>query len=580
MKPLRSLLFTTLAGLAGCSVQYDASDGVGPSNTCSDDDQCAGAAVCRSGVCVTTEADLEGLLVEVRPHAAASYGATTSFMFDPSSKFSLVTPAGNTEPFAVGYDLALPALVPIAGASARLGDDFTLPAGCNLPDRSVPARVTFYRVPPYVGLPFTPTAVTTTQTATGYTFDTELPADTYDIYVEPQAIPGCNDGLPFPPVFFPHQTINSGGALVWELSTPGQLTGTITGFSSIIAADWTVDLVEPTRGLPISTDATLTQTKGGFSVTAQISWHDKATPILRLRPPEGSGKPTVYWSLVTGTGGSQDNPVVSFSVADLVTEPVDVGGQILSDGAGSPATLSIQSASLLGTDAQNAAYSVDGLATDDKGAFEVRLPPGKYDVRAFPTDTSLAVTTWSLEVPADVTGCYCGKGFTLEPKRELSGDAATAAGKAVWSASVSLTPSQAASASYWDDTHYLATVSSRASSAVTGQDGGFRLPVDPGGGGSDLVIQPGEGSNFPWFVRPRVVVHDSASLGVLKLTSPAILTGKATDPTGAPVANADVNAWFPVRKPGGKGKVGTVVLIGTVTTDSDGGYTLVLPSQI
>jgi protocatechuate 3,4-dioxygenase beta subunit len=85
-------------------------------------------------------------------------------------------------------------------------------------------------------------------------------------------------------------------------------------------------------------------------------------------------------------------------------------------------------------------------------------------------------------------------------------------------------------------------------------------------------------------VRPRVTVQPAdrvVSFDQLKLPYPAVLSGAITDPNGAPVANADVDAWFAVRDPMAKnGLAGTVVQIAETTTDDQGRYTLILPASI
>ena len=68
---------------AGCGVLADGALANGPVNTCSASRACGGGATCADGRCVATKFDLTGLLVEVRPHANAAFGATTSYLFDP-----------------------------------------------------------------------------------------------------------------------------------------------------------------------------------------------------------------------------------------------------------------------------------------------------------------------------------------------------------------------------------------------------------------------------------------------------------------------------------------------------------------
>jgi protocatechuate 3,4-dioxygenase beta subunit len=70
-------------------------------------------------------------------------------------------------------------------------------------------------------------------------------------------------------------------------------------------------------------------------------------------------------------------------------------------------------------------------------------------------------------------------------------------------------------------------------------------------------------------------------LSTLTLAYPALLSGRLTDPSGTPIADADVDAWLPVIDPASdNGLTGAVIRIATTTTDADGRYTLLLPASI
>jgi hypothetical protein len=74
-------------------------------------------------------------------------------------------------------------------------------------------------------------------------------------------------------------------------------------------------------------------------------------------------------------------------------------------------------------------------------------------------------------------------------------------------------------------------------------------------------------------VRP----HQGPAGGItVTLPNPAFLGGTLLDPEGMPIANAEIDAWFPLR-----GSLsGVAVKIATTSTDAAGAYTLVLPSSI
>jgi hypothetical protein len=571
--------------VAGCSLAQAESVNPGPTNTCASSSTCGGKAACVQGTCVATEYDLDGLLVEVRPHADASFGATTSYLFDPAKAgIALTSKDAGGAPFVARMNPTLPASVSIQQGLVRVSSDTPLEQGCTIgADLAIPASLTFYRVPPFAGLPFDPVSASTDA---GNQIDVDLVPGTYDVYVEPQPIEGCNGGKPYPPAYFPGQSITTTGTMIWDMPVVGKLSGTITGFGDVVPGAWKIELVEPARGLPISANGTITKLDPpaeGYGYTAQIARADKSVPILRLTPADDPGqptKPTGYWSLVSLSGGTQTDPVFDCSVDQLYGMPIKVTLDVVGlDGfTRVPATVTVQSTELKGTDANNAALTIDGQPTDAAGVFSAFLPPGSYDVRVTPVDNNLAIT--QLNFPINESSyCFCGQQFPLQPKVALSGAVKTPDGQRLPNATVSVGPSQAPVVSYWTRTHALSPLTARAVTAETTNDGNFTLYADPAT--ADVVVQPDPSTGYPWLVRPRISPVTDTSLASLDLTSPAILGGIVRDPNGNPVANAEVNAWYAVRDPKGEGgHAGTVVKIATTSTAADGSYTLLLPSSI
>jgi hypothetical protein len=116
----------------------------------------------------------------------------------------------------------------------------------------------------------------------------------------------------------------------------------------------------------------------------------------------------------------------------------------------------------------------------------------------------------------------------------------------------------------------------RSFTTTTDDHGSFLVSFDQEGT-VDVTIRPDSSTNFPWSVFPQVSAV-SALPSIIALTNPAFLGGAVTDPHGTPIANATIDAWFPVRN--ASGLTGTVVKIGTTTTDANGKYTLVLPALV
>lgn len=574
-----SLTLVATLLLTGCALPLDLADPSGLENVCSTADDCGSGAVCVSGACIATKVDLTGMLVEVKPRSNAVFGANTSYLFDPAEA-DIPLLSDNGQPFFARMDPTLPAPVAIREARVRVHPDTPLEQGCSIgADRAIPASVKFYRVSPFAGLVFDSIVAST---GDGNLLDVDLVRGTYNVYVEPLEVPGCNGGRAFPPALRSGVEITKDTTtLLIDLPVVSTLTGVIHEAPEGIFEGWKIDFVEPTRGLPISSNATLTPDgMGGHTVAAQLSWPETDAPILRIAPSSDIIQPTAYWKLLFFQG-TTTTPFIEHSAKDLFAMPVTVSGNVLgTDGfTRIRASLSIRSTELQGTNKQNAAYAIENVETDENGVFSLLVPPGQYDFRALPVDNGLAITDKTLVRISPGTDCFCGLTFDLARKLTISGAVKTPTGARLAGAKVSIEPAGLPPTDYWTSTHTPTPIVAREVSAVSTSDGNFSLLADAGI--ADLVIEAAEGSGFPRLVRPNLKLSVDAQLASLEITPPAILSGNVRDPNGAAVANAEINAWFPVRQMDRKGAYTSVsVKIATTSTDENGNYTLVLPSSI
>ncbi len=582
------------AALSACAINYD--DGLTsltPANTCASDADCAANASCSGGSCIGTHVDLSDLIVQVRPNAGASYGASTSFVIPVNRSFAGVKDAA----FDVNYPIDLPAPVTIKAGTVHLDYASTCYGDAKT---SVPATITFDRASTLAGFrsdSYTVTAAKKSDTSSKYEFDASLLPGKYSVYIQPEIVdPSCDD--PPPPVFYPSQEIGAAtDGTDWTVIKPTKLTGNIESPDGGDLTGWRLDIVEPSGGRVISTTQTLKQGMVAFAVNVSLSfvWNDRSvSPYIRLRPPAGEARPSVYWGLVESLG-SQSNAEVHLSLANLHIDPREVEIQVQDpENKGVFSSVQIQSVKLSGDVQMNSAYAVDVPQTDLQGVFKLRLPPGTYQFRATPLgDPTLATGDMDLVVPAlepTVSGdpCFCGRVLPVAKKVTVTGDVVTPMLAPLSGATISLNPSQPNAVNFWKrvvnavDPRPLAP---RSEISATDETGAFGFRVDPGP--SDLTVIPADQSGFPWLVRARVQVQASSGAQLANLTLPntALLRGTVTNPATAadtlptPAANVVVEGWLPVQNADGSPPT-TVIQIGATTTDENGRYTLYLPTSI
>jgi hypothetical protein len=571
----RSIQLLSLAaflGVAGCSIPFADSQLVAQ-NECSADSDCEEGSYCAvlgdESACVASSVDLEGLLFEVRP--APGNGKI-------NSSPALITPG----PFSAGdgsqvitLDLQVPSYVDVSPGSVFL------PCADGEP---VPARVTFLPSPGLLGLLQGERyeSAATLDEAGNEGFEASVPPGVYDLYLQPDmaAAPGC---VAAPPIFLPRQTISKTVGFAVHASSPLLLTGTLKLSQKEDFTEWYLEVVEPFGGQTISQVVQPQQEGIALEVPFQL-WFDwtaraELTPILRLRPPEGSGKPVIHWSLdaVALNGIDGDSVPVTLDVSGIDTQPRQVGGQVLHDGEPVSATVTLRSV-LIGGSKLNRYETV--VETDDAGQFTSHLPPGEYTVIARPHAAGLAVEqdTWDVLKADD---CYCGKAIEVPSATTVAGAVTTPSGEPA-DVEVRLTPAATGDLTYLSK--MVATdVQPRPAGTVT-QAGAFQVPVDVGL--YNLSLLPPAGSGYPWHVRTRVPVtqleSQSApvtSLGKLALQSPVVVRGRLTDDAGFPLSSATLRAWIPVRSDGPK-DVPSAVQIGEVVADVNGEYFLLLPPSI
>jgi hypothetical protein len=605
-RALTALGLSMAAGLAACSIRYGLDIPGAFDNTCTDDADCGAGSVCQLTTCVASAVDLRGLIVEVRPIAGATFGASSSFLF---ALDDTLTHARSTHGVHITFDGKLPQPFDLSASKAELdyASECALPAGT-----SYPAKITLERIAAFKGFHFEPLTLQTGGRTTEGPADAleGVSPDSYNVYVEPEPIADCSAPPP-PPVLFPRWTLLKGNAPTWKLPRPFLLKGEIQTPEGGDLTGWRLDVIDRDTGQLISTLQTLAPSMKARAVTIALafSWLDlKRSPFVRLRPPEGDvTRPSLYWGLLEALPAiSAGNVEVHLSAAKLPVNSIKVDMQTIALGDGSdpspktvtgvPASVEFQSAKFDGSVSSNATFGVPILDTDPHGEFKTHLVPGAtYHVRVRPKiDDTLAITEADVTLPpltdeqraAGESACFCGQTITVRPKASVRGSIVTPTGAAFVGANISFEPSQSGDRSYWERLHALPPILPRQVTATSVALGLFSAYVDPGH--SDVIVRPSAGSSIPWLVRPRVEVKSVAAavdLGVIKMPPPVILEGTLTDPGGAPVVSAYVNVWLPVSTtPTGEMTTdatdAVIQIAAPTTTDETGHYRFVLPATI
>src|SRR5262249_22145302 len=102
-----------------------------------------------------------------------------------------------------------------------------------------------------------------------YSAALDVPVGEFDIHVLPSVeLTECAA-----PVFLPAQPVVSKSTFVINLGAPSKLIGKITTPAAMKLDDWLVDLVEPEKGLRISTTQKLTQADPTLPAELNLSFY-------------------------------------------------------------------------------------------------------------------------------------------------------------------------------------------------------------------------------------------------------------------------------------------------------------------
>jgi len=602
VKVVPVLALAWLATLSGCTVTaVTAQDDTRPNNTCQNDDGC-GNRHCSQGVCQALNGQLEGLLVTVTPASDSSVPHLT-FVTDvqdvPTSggEQDLLLPG----PSHLTGSLQLPpnpACYPTLTSDDPKNPLFKAPDGVSLPaDVTLSLHQSLLGVPQQVYFAKTGNDLQ----KGGYSFDVQVPAGDYDVYLVP---PRGQLDCPVPPQLVRSKSIKQG-----LLATPFQVAPISTlGLTihwpkaSAPLKNWIVDVIEPLGGRPISTEVTLGDAfdpaEGSMSVeySAKLFYSavvelaptetqvQSAYDLLRLRPPAGVGAPTIFFER-SGLGLFSGN-LIDLTNFTRVPDAVKIEGQVASLDSHEPVSGSVTliSTAIAGIDQGVFASFQTTVQVGDDGLFDVELPPGQYRVQAVPpmpagippVQGALSAIEVNWDIAADIP-FQAGKLLELPALAEVTGQAR------VQGAQVQAVPSPQ-NVLPFDAAFGAGPFSPRASSALVDETGRFRMQADPGQ--FDVSVHASESLGFGWFVRAGVQVGaKTLDLGHTTLPLPSLVSGTVQlADSDLALSSAAIRAYAYLDKDlaytRDPRQAVSVIAVAETRAEENGTFRLLLPSSI
>jgi len=531
--------------------------------------------VCGAGVCVATGTEIDPLIIEVVPPASSHFGAGDSFLVqldDPSDRSR-----------STARDIKL---LRYASVNARLifepeiWNDESLPEECLAikgADYSVGVHVALTRSEKPVGLPVWSSVATAKEVDSVWEFQLSVPADTYDLYLTP--LNGCRF---LPPVWFRGVKLTEGKYTFPALKVPSLATLSYSIKPPIVAIDdWSIQLIDPAQGLPLSTSARST----GFPLY-YVPLGEGLVPLIRVAPPEGVVAPTILWDL--SVADFDNDGKVGLDLSSLTWSVTTVRARVEKSSPSqglAGATVTLRSTHLEGAPEGLTASWETTVKSGTDGDFEVQLVPGDYQVIVTPGDSSDAVSIQSWTVAAEPAVQH-GRVLSVQPATRMTGVALEPRQSSpIARSEVEVVPiSQAPS--LWERALGAAAVAPRSASGQTSSTGEFSVPVDAGK--LALLIRTPEESGFPWLMHTGISIDADAGpvweLGGLHATYPIVVSGKLTDPDGNLVQLARLRAFALVGADGStlrdsKTAKGAIQVAET-RSGNDGRFRLMLPASL
>jgi hypothetical protein len=440
----------------------------------------------------------------------------------------------------------------------------------------------------------------------GLVVSTQVPPDTYDIYLEQIGDPDC----PLPPLLTLNKPLTSDSLNVLKvpLSPPTTLSGTITADPAFDDLKYySVELLDQSTGLRLSTVGSVVATGNGtwnFGVRGEgdtlypIEYYlplgsDSAkppSPYLVLRPI-GHPAPAFAWELATVT--AFDPLHADLDLGDFVPRPIQTEGKLDLEGSlkGVEAKVWLQSllktqlSSLSGTPPGVPSFFSSGVRPSALGGEldSVQLLPGEYELVAIAKgDPTLAIHRGQTKVAMGGGGVLDA---TFHPKPVLDVHVlSTTSDLPVVDVPVSASASRPFE-SVLERVFGRLPLLPRPGAGLTDAAGHVVVPLDEGM--YDLSVRFPPSSGFPWLVKARLQVP-LASDGELRGSPPVEVQGVVydrplSDTRRKPLTRGTIRAYALLPStPGTPGRPlpSSFVPIAEAPIDGSGAYKLLLPSRL
>ncbi len=400
-----------------------------------------------------------------------------------------------------------------------------------------------------------------------------------------------NDAFPVvtTPPFTPAS--NSSSTAITGLDTEANETFTVTRAGGSLDG-FVVYLRDATTLRRVSSSVTLHGEAPGAITLATIGetplWTKGESRVLQVvvAPPTGSATP--YLADPIGATANGKDAILPQSFPAL-PEPIAVSGNVVApdlaftpvqaslviDSAGTSITGGITLTNPHDSTAPYVHYST-AAQTDAHGHYAVTLPQGTYDVFVTPVEGSNAGSTSVPLVVGAPLGSLpptaTGKDLQAAPLGLLRGVATIADGRPLAGATVQAQAAVSLAATL-DPRRWP-----RARTTTTDAKGAFSMHVDPGV--YDVVVQPADGTGFPWTtVSSQVVAPGKAlALAPMVIPLPQAINLVLHDPDDNPLIRPIVRAFAPASgaTPATPGAPRPMIEIGSWMADTSGHLTMLL----